>query len=176
MRPNKTAPRTIAETIKQTRPFRSRAHEAAVSLLRTANLLERQLDAVTLAEGISGQQYNILRILRGAGEPLPTMEISERLVQQTPGITRLLDRLEAKGFIRRDRCPQDRRRVLCRATRTGLAVLNRLDGPVENLDLKGMQTLSDRDQERLVRLLDRIRAGLEPAMAAPPPGGRRPRT
>ena len=161
------SPRTIGEAIKQTRPFRSRAHEAAVSLLRTANLLERQLDAVTLVERISGQQYNILRILRGAGEPLPTMEISERLVQQTPGITRLLDRLEAKGLIHRERCPQDRRRVLCRTTPAGLAVLRRLDGPVERLDLEGMHTLSERDQERLVRLLDRVRAGLEASPATP---------
>lgn len=167
MSTKKAAPRTIAEAIKQTRPFRSRAHEAAVSLLRTANLLGRRLEAVTLAEGISGQQYNILRILRGAAEPLPTMEISERLVQQTPGITGLLDRLETKGLIRRERCAEDRRRVLCRATPEGLAVLKRLEDPVAGLERNTTEVLSERDQERLVRLLDRVRDGLE-ANPAPP--------
>lgn len=172
MSAKKAAPRTIAEAIKQTRPFRSRVHEAVVSLLRTANVLERRLDAATLVEGISGQQYNILRILRGAAGPLPTMEISERLVQQTPGITGLLDRLETKGLIRRERCAEDRRRVLCQATREGLAVLKRLEGPVAALDRSTTEVLSERDQERLVRLLDRVRDGLE-ANAVPPEG--RPR-
>jgi DNA-binding MarR family transcriptional regulator len=158
MATRKAMPVTVA--IKQSRPFRSKAHEAVVALLRTANDVTRRLDAITLREGISGQQYNILRILRGAGELLPTMEISDRLVERTPGITGLLDRLESKGLIHRERCREDRRRILCGVTPAGLAILDRLEGAVSGFDDASMGTLSTEEQARLAALLDRIRGSL----------------
>ena len=84
---------------------RRRPKKAWSRLVRTADLVRRVLDAVVEPHGITLQQYNVLRILRGAGaEGLPTLEIGERMIEQAPGVTRLLDRLEAKGLVRRQRC------------------------------------------------------------------------
>jgi DNA-binding MarR family transcriptional regulator len=93
--------RSITDEIKQTRPFRSRSQEATIALMRTAHLLRREVDAVCENEGITSQQYNVLRILRGARAPLPTMEIAERMVEPSCGITRLISTLEQKELINR---------------------------------------------------------------------------
>src|SRR3954467_12585389 len=87
--------------LRQRRPFQSAAHEAVVALMRTADLVRRQMTALIEPHGITMQQFNVLRVLRGAGdEGLPTLEVAERLIEQAPGVTRLLDRLEAKALIR----------------------------------------------------------------------------
>jgi DNA-binding MarR family transcriptional regulator len=93
--------------------------------------LERTLEPF----GVTPQQYNVLRILRGSHpEPLPTLEIAGRMVERAPGITRLLDRLEAAGKISRARCREDRRRVLVSVTPAGLATLRSADGPVNEVE------------------------------------------
>src|SRR4030095_11952694 len=87
--------------IRQRRPFQSVAHEAVVALMRTADLVRRQMTALVEPHGITLQQYNVLRILRGAGdEGVPTLEVSERMIEQAPGVTRLLDRLATKEITR----------------------------------------------------------------------------
>src|ERR1700750_2732984 len=94
--------------------FHSREQEATLGLLRTAAAIKRSLAQVIEPHGITPQQYNVLRILRGAGaEGIPTLTIGERMIEQTPGVTRLLDRLEAKGLVARCRGEDDRRQVLC---------------------------------------------------------------
>lgn len=148
----------IRDDIKQTRPFRSRSQEALIALLRTANVLSRKLDAVCQAEGITHQQYNVLRILRGAKAPLPTMEIAERLVEQTPGITRHVNNLETQGLIRREQWPGDRRQVLCQITPAGLRLLERLDPPMDELDDAFAATLSSEQLDTFLEALDIIRA------------------
>ena len=91
---------TIARELKQKKPFPSKAEEAAVTLMRTADVLRRFIGTVIEPHGITSQQYNVLRILRGAGERgLPTLEIAERMIESTPGITRLIDRLETKKLV-----------------------------------------------------------------------------
>lgn len=125
---------SIASEIKQTRPFRTRSQEAVVALLRTANVVSRQLDAICEAEGITHQQYNVLRILRGAKAPLPTMEIAERMIEQAPGITRHVNNLERHGYIRREQWTGDRRQVLCQITPLGLRLLDRLEPAIDRLD------------------------------------------
>lgn len=153
-------PSALQVEIQQRRPFRSRGHEAAVGLLRTTDVLRRTFEKVIAPYGITLQQYNVLRILRGAGEEgLPTLTIAERMVEETPGITRLLDRLEAKGLVWRKRCPEDRRQVLCYLTPAGLDLINRLDDPVHAADDAVVGMLSPEEQETLIRLLDAIRAG-----------------
>jgi DNA-binding MarR family transcriptional regulator len=150
----------VQREIRQTRPFRSPAQEAVVALLRTADLVRRRIAAVIEPHGITLQQYNVLRILRGAGpDGLPTLAIADRMIEADPGITRLLDRLEAKKWVERWRCPRDRRRVLCRITATGLELLARLDRPVEEADQTALGALPQGGHARLVRLLDAIRAG-----------------
>src|SRR5438552_15279247 len=126
---------TIIEELKQRKPFPSKAQEAAVTLLRTAEIVNRHLDSVIAHSGITGQQYNVLRILRGAGaEGLPTLEIASRMIEQAPGITRLLDRLEAKEMVRRERCAHDRRQVLVWITDRGRKLLATLDEPIAQTD------------------------------------------
>ncbi len=148
----------LQREIKQNRPFRSPYQEAFVSLLRTADLMRRHAGAIVEPFGITPQQYNILRILRGAGEwGLPTLAIGERLIEATPGITRLLDRLEAKGMIRRARCTKDRRQVLCTIAAAGLDLLARLDDPMEAMDRRALGALNGKELRELIRLLDKIR-------------------
>jgi DNA-binding MarR family transcriptional regulator len=134
-------------------------HEAVVGLMHTTDVLRRQAAAVMAAHGLTLQQFNVLRILRGAGdEGLPTLAIAARMVEETPGITRLLDRLEAKGLVRRDGCPKDRRRHLCWITPTGLEALAALDAPVVRAHAHALKGLSKDDTRTLIRLLDQIRA------------------
>jgi len=150
----------LARELQQTRPFRSPAQEALIALLRTSDLLRRSLAAVVEPRGVTLQQYNVLRILRGAGEGgLPTLEIAERMIERTPGITRLLDRLETKGWVDRERCPRDRRQVLCHLTEGGRNLLAGLDAPVSEADERAVSILSREEQIELIRLLDTVRAG-----------------
>ncbi len=131
-----------------------------MALLRTADVVRRYIGRVLEPHGVTTQQFNVLRILRGAGpEGLPTLAIGERMIEEAPGITRLLDRLEAKGLVRRERCPEDRRQVLCYATPTALELLGRIDGTMDDADEQGLGMLSDVDKVELIRLLDTVRAG-----------------
>jgi MarR family transcriptional regulator, organic hydroperoxide resistance regulator len=129
-----------------------------VSLLRTADQLKRDLALVVEPHGLTLQQFNVLRILRGAGRGgLPTLDIAERMIEQAPGITRLLDRLEKKTLVRRERCPRDRRRVLVAITRGGLRLLAGLDRPVAEADDTLLARLGSRRALTLIRLLDTVR-------------------
>jgi MarR family transcriptional regulator, organic hydroperoxide resistance regulator len=154
----------IQEALAQNKPFASAAHEAAVGLILAADILRRRLGRAVEPFGVTGQQYNVLRILRGGGKDgLPTLTIAERMIEQTPGITRLLDRLEEKGLVRRERCASDRRQVLCWITPTGLKLLEAMDDVVREVDRSSVGTLRPADQKELVRLLGRIVAsGAEP--------------
>src|SRR4030088_1682382 len=90
----------IQQEIKQNKPFHSRKEEAAVALMRTADLLRRMVGGVGEPRDITPQQYNVLRILRGAGEcGLPTLDIAERMIESTPGITRLIDNLARNDVV-----------------------------------------------------------------------------
>lgn len=149
---------SLLQEIRQTRPFRSKGHEATLAILRTADLIRRRLMGVIEPHGVTMQQYNVLRILRGAGdEPLPTLEIADRMIEQTPGITRLLDRLEAKGLVVRERCPHDRRLVHCRITPDGLELLARMDDAVHEADDDIVAMLSGPELDQLIGLLNRVR-------------------
>ena len=150
----------VGRELKQTRPFPTRGGEAAVGLMRTADLLHRLLEQALETCGITAQQYNVLRILRGARpDPLPTLEIAERMIERTPGITRLLDRLEAKKLVRRDRRASDRRQVLCTITAAGLELLRDADVVVNDVESRSLGRLSDAENRQLIRLLDAIREG-----------------
>jgi DNA-binding MarR family transcriptional regulator len=150
----------IQREIRQRRPFQSRSQEAVVALLRTVDLVRRSLAGVVEAHGITLQQYNVLRILRGAGaEGLPTLDVADRMVEQAPGVTRLLDRLEAKDLVRRKRCATDRRQVLCYATPGALRLLHDLDAPMDRADRAAVGMLDPAELEALIGMLDRVRSG-----------------
>ena len=151
----------LQDEIRQSRPFGSAAEEANLALLRTSDRLARRITDLVEPHEITAQQYNVLRILRGTHPGrLPTLEIAERMIEQAPGITRLLDRLEAKGLVARERCDEDRRRVYCSITPAGLALLAGLDRPVAGLAKKNFESLSENETRQLIRLLEKLRAGL----------------
>ena len=151
-------PRSILEDLRQTRPFHSRGQEAYLALVRTADDAKRGIARVLDSEGITLQQYNVLRILRGAGEGgVPTLTIGERMVERTPGVTRILDRMEKKGWVVRRRCTEDRRRVWCRISEDGLKVLDRLEEPVREHDRSLTAVLDPEELDALIGALDRLR-------------------
>jgi len=145
--------------IVQRRPFHSVKAEVAVSILRTAALIERHFAQVVARTGVTVQQYNVLRILRGAGtEGLPTLVIRDRMIHAAPGITRLLDKLEKAGLARRERASPDRRQVFCYITEKGLEILTTLDEEMRQADEVAVGSLTDAEQRQLLKLLEGVRA------------------
>jgi DNA-binding MarR family transcriptional regulator len=150
---------SVMKRPQQKRLFPSRQQEAVVSILRAAAYVRRFGSRVFDQHDITSQQYNVLRILRGAGPAgLPTLDIAERMIEQTPGITRLLDRLEFKKLVRRERPSDDRRQVLCYVTKTGLDLLNELDGPLKKQAQQAMHMLDELELDELISVLGRLRA------------------
>lgn len=150
---------TIGEDIRQSTPFRSKSQEAYLALLRTADESRRFATQALESAGVTLQQYNVLRILRGAGEQgLPTLSVAERMLERTPGVTRLIDRMERKGWVTRERCTDDRRRVWCRITSSGLDLLADLDTPILEVDEAIAQVLTEPELVRFIDYLDRLRA------------------
>lgn len=156
------AGQTVLEAIQQTKPFKSPRQEALIAMLMTTERLRWPLqDMLSRTGELTPQQYNVLRILRGAGKDgLPTLEIATRMIERAPGITRMIDRLERKELVERERTPGDRRQVLCRITATGRTLLRSLDKPIEKLDEELLSALSIAESKELIRLLDKVRTSL----------------
>ena len=130
---------------------------AFLDLLRTTDVLSRRLVHVLKTEDLSATQYNVLRILRGAPEGLACGEIAGRMITRDPDVTRLLDRLEKRGLISRDRETKDRRTVMARITPEGLTLLSRLDEPVQAAHRKQLGHLGRERLRTLVKLLSLLR-------------------
>jgi DNA-binding MarR family transcriptional regulator len=155
-------PKTLRQEIRQRKPFESPAQEAILALYRTSDILRRRFTELVEPHGISLQQYNVLRILRGAGKAgSPTLDIADRMIEKTPGVTRLLDKLEAKQLVRRERCPEDRRRVLCWITERGSQLLGELDRPMAVSGSDAMKPLATDALRGLISILETIRGHLE---------------
>jgi DNA-binding MarR family transcriptional regulator len=133
-----------------------------VNLLRTADALARGAEALLKPTGLSATQYNVLRILRGAGpEGLACREVGCRMISRDPDITRLMDRMESRGWIARARGEDDRRVVKTRITAEGLRVLTELDAPVQELHRRQLHHLPAKVLRQLSRLLERARLQAE---------------
>jgi DNA-binding MarR family transcriptional regulator len=150
----------LQQELKKRRPFESSEQEAALNLLRTNDQLQIRFARLFREFGLTPAQYNILRILRGAGEPLPILEIASRTVTVVPGITGLIDRLEQADFVQRQRCEQDRRVIYVALTDKGRQVLSALEDPVIRLHETLMGHLTKSELKELSRLLERVREGL----------------
>ncbi len=154
---------SLQKAIRQQRPFESAGQEIVLGLMRTTDVMRRVFNEVYEPHGITSPQYNVLRILRGTRpDGLPTLAIRERMVERTPGVTRLIDRLEARGWVERETPKSDRRQVICRITTDGLKFLEGLDGPVRALAGSAANALSEKDQHKLISLLDTLRVSHEP--------------
>ncbi len=146
--------------LQQTRPFESAAVEAYINVLRTADALLRGIEQVLNRAGLSGPQYNVLRILRGARpEGLACREIGGRMIARDPDMTRLLDRLEGRGLVSRKRGEKDRRVVTTRITAEGLRLLKGLDRPVLEVHERQLGHLGRRRLKALIELLEAARSG-----------------
>ena len=154
--------------IKKSKPFDSPAQEAALSLWRAADQLGLKFARLFRENGITHTQYNVLRILRGAGRPLPCLEIAERMIAAVPGITGLVDRLEAMGLVARERSAEDRRVIYVGITEEGLQVLGRLDEPVRGMHESAMAHMDRHEIEALIGLLEKVRKPGDSAPEAKP--------
>ncbi len=144
--------------IEQSRPFRSLEQEAFLNLQRTADALMAEIAGVLKPLELSPTQYNVLRILRGAGDGgLPCGRVADRMITREPDMTRLLDRLEKRGLISRCRETSDRRVVCTRITGDGLKVLADLDEPITAANLRLLGHLGQEKLERLIDLLEEVR-------------------
>lgn len=144
--------------IKQSRPFRTPEEQLFVNLLRTARQLLDDFDRLLRQCDLTQPQYNILRILRGAGaDGLPSGEIGERMVGRDPDVTRLLDRMEERGLVVRTRSTADRRVVTAQLTPKGLRMVNDIDAPLLALHARQLGHLSAEEKESLNALLERAR-------------------
>ena len=153
-------PGKLQQEIQQTKAIRLLEEEAALNIMRTADVLMLALADVLKPLVLSATQYNVLRILRGAGNGgASCKDIGARLVARDPDITRLMDRLEQRGLVSRDRAKQDRRVVTHRLTGAGLELVNELDRPIEALHRKTMGHLKAAKLRELVELLEQARAG-----------------
>ena len=150
----------LQDEIKQTRPFASLQQEAYLSIGRTWAAMEHAFAETLKPHGITPTQYNVLRILRGAGDTgLCRSEVIERMISRVPDATRLLDRMESANLIVRERSSQDRRFVTTRITPEGRHLLAEMDAPVDALHRRQFGDLEEAELRRLIELLGLAREG-----------------
>jgi MarR family transcriptional regulator, 2-MHQ and catechol-resistance regulon repressor len=142
----------FSEEIKST--FTNDKIKAMLNILYTANWINSKQNEFFKNYDLSPQQYNILRILRGAGKPLAVQTIKDRMIERAPNATRMMDKLNAKGWIERLACPEDRRVVHITITENGLDLLNTI-GANHQMDL--LTNLTEHEAKTLSDLLDKIR-------------------
>jgi len=151
----------LGRRIGKRRPFESREDAALLNLVRTADRVQTQVTRALREYGLTPAQYNVLRILRGLGEPTPILGIAERMLTETPGITGLIDRLEKLELVQRRRCDEDRRVVFVVIAAKAEALLKKLDGPLAELRTRLLSGATQDELATLIRILDKIREPLE---------------
>lgn len=151
----------LQDELKKRNPFESPLHEALLNILRTADQFENRAGRLFREYDLTPSQYNVLRILRGEGQPLPCLEIANRMLQVVPAMTGLLDRLEKMELVSRERCTQDRRVVYVDLTPKGKELVNQLDQPLAALNQKLLGHLSATELKELSRLLEKARTSLD---------------
>ncbi|HEX6372241.1 MAG TPA: MarR family transcriptional regulator [Longimicrobium sp.] len=151
--------RILAE-LKQTKPFGSLEEEAYLNVQRTSNTLNQGIADLLRTHDLTQAQYNVLRILRGAGEGgLNASEIAGRMISRDPDVTRLVDRLEKRGLVDRWRCSEDRRVVWTRIAQAGLDLINPIDAPLNELHRRLLSHMSQEKLQTLIELLEEARDG-----------------
>ena len=152
----------LQREIRQTKAIRLLEEEAALNVVRTADAVMMAVGEVLKPHLLSATQYNVLRILRGAGEDgASCKDIGSRMVARDPDITRLMDRLEQRGLVTRDRAKEDRRVVTHRLTKAGVELVNELDRPIEAAHKRTMGHMKAEKLRELVGLLEEVRAGIQ---------------
>lgn len=148
---------SLQNELRKRRPFESSEEEAHLNIVRTSDQFQNRFGKLFREFGITGSQYNVLRILRGEARPLQCAEIAERMVQVVPAMTGLLDRLEKQDLVRRQRSTEDRRVIYVEPTAAGLELLKRMDEPVLELNESLLGHLTKAELKELSRLLEKAR-------------------
>ncbi|MBV8553535.1 MAG: MarR family transcriptional regulator [Acidobacteriaceae bacterium] len=147
----------LADELKMNRPFSLVEEEAALSILRTADVFQQRMTEVLKPFDLTAAQYNVLRILRGSPDGLPCGHIAERMISRDPDITRLLDRMEARGWISRERSSTDRRVVTARVLPAGLNILEQLDPLIARHLRRYLEALGEKKLRQLIDLMELVR-------------------
>jgi len=155
---SRRGPTTLTEELKQSKPFACVEEEAYLSVLRTAAVLSRKVDHLLKANGVTQAQYNVLRILRGAGaKGLCRNEVGARLVTAMPDVTRLLDRMAAAGWLERKREREDRREVAATLTAAGKRIADKLEQPLAELHRQQFKGVGKAELRQVVETLALVR-------------------
>ena len=153
----------LQRELKKRQPFDSPEVEAILNILRTSDQFQNRFGRLFREYGLTTSQYNVLRILRGEGKPMPSLEIADRMVQVVPAITGLIDRLEKQNLVKRERCTKDRRVVYVDLTTKAVKLLRELDEPDVELHQQLIGHLTRRELNQLSRLLEKARQSLPAA-------------
>lgn len=156
---------SLQRELKKKGAFESLEQEAMLNILRTNDQFQNRFGRLFREFGLTPSQYNILRILRGEGKPLPSLEVADRMIQVVPAITGLIDRLEKTGLVLRHRCEQDRRVVYVEITDKALKLLKEMDQPVTDLHHTLIGHLTRTELKDLIRLLAKARSPLSSTKA-----------
>lgn len=140
--------------------FESPEQEAILNILRSNDQFQNRFGRLFRDFGLTSSQYNVLRILRGEGKPMPSLEVADRMLQVVPAITGLIDRLEKQDLVSRQRCETDRRVVYVEITKKALTLLGKMDTPVNDLHKQLVGHLSRGELQELSRLLEKTRSQL----------------
>lgn len=151
----------LREDLKKRHPFDSLPQEAMLAIMRTSDLLENRFARLLRPYGLTPTQYNVLRILRGEGEPLPCLEIANRMIQVAPPITRVIDQLLKLALVTKTRCTTDRRVFRIALKPKAIQQLAQLDQPVLDLHSQLMQGIAANDLQQMLDTLESIRAVAE---------------
>lgn len=151
---------TLRDELKKRGPFASIEQEAMLAILRTSDLLENRMARLLREYGLTMSQYNVLRILRGEGQPMPCLEIAERMIQVAPAITRVIDQLLSLDLVTKTQSEDDRRVFVIELKPAALQRLADLDQPVLDLHAELMKGVDKSQLSALVQTLEAIRTAV----------------
>ena len=153
--------RSLKDELKKRGPFDSLEQEATLAILRTSDLLANRLLRLLREHGLTLTQYNVLRILRGEGKPLPCLEVANRMIQVAPALTRVVDQLLSMKLISKTQSDQDRRIYTVEIMPSGRELLEKIDQPILDLHAKLLSNVPKRDLKQLIQILQAIRNGID---------------
>ena len=151
---------SLQNELKKRGPFASVEQEATLAIMRTSDLLENRLARLLREHGLTLSQYNVLRILRGEGKPIPCLEVAQRMIQVAPAITRVVDQLLTLDLISKTQSADDRRVFTIELKSPAKRLLKKLDQPVLDLHASLLESVTKSDQRTLIRILETMRAGI----------------
>lgn len=151
---------SLRQQLKKRGPFESVEQEAMLGILKTSDLLENRLARLLRQHNLTPSQYNVMRILRGEGQPMPCLDVAGRMIQVAPAITRVVEQLVSRGLIDKRQSSSDRRVFLIEPTTAGQRLLSRLDEPIQSLHRSLLGHVPKSDLRRLNQILEKAREGV----------------